>query len=113
MPGARVLVEDFHEDTFLTEDFRSIRDFLKSLQSSANAELLSSCEHHGQKVGTIRAVLDKKKVTTYLLILSTVALLIGIVVGLTFPHAEIGSIISTATVGLACLLQACVAWCQQ
>ena len=114
--GERVLVKDFQEDPFLTEDFQRNKDLLKSLQTTVDTRItghVSVNNLKGYRILVIRTVLNKDRVAICLLVLSTIALFTGIVVGVTFPHADIGSIASTATIALACLLQACIAWCQR
>ncbi len=91
---------------------------LETLRSNLDRELLHACEHvtnnlQGHATVVIRTVLDKVRVATFLLVFSALALVVGIALAIAFPKAEIGSIISTATIALACLLQACVAWCQR
>lgn len=107
----------FREDLVLTHELQSRDVSLDHLQSNLDPELLYDCEHtpnslHGHTAVVIRTVLDKSRVATFLLIFSALALVVGIALAIAFPMAEIGSIISTATIALACLLQACVAWCQ-
>ncbi|KAI4183039.1 MAG: hypothetical protein LQ346_006422 [Caloplaca aetnensis] len=110
----KVVLGHFREDHVLQGKDIS----LETLQSDLDRELLHACEHttnslQGHTAVVIRTVLDKARVATCLLMFSALALVVGIALAITFPKAEIGSIISTATIALACLLQACVAWCQR
>lgn len=112
--GHRVILEDFREDVFSTQNLRSVNGLLEGLSSNVN--LLHTCKHTGNDLQghaaiVIRTALDKTKVATCLLVLSSFALFVGIGLAVAFPQAGIGGIISTATIALACLLQACVAWC--
>lgn len=114
----RVVLSDFREDLVLTYELRSNGGSIATLlQSNPDQELLYACEHtinnlQGVVAVVIRTMLDRAKVATFLLVFSALALVVGIALAIAFPTVEIGSIISTATIALACLLQACVAWCQ-
>lgn len=117
MPDRKVSLGGFREDPVLTSEFRDRERFLEALWSNADMAHLYTCENTaddipGHYAVVIRTVLDKTKVAFYLLIPSTAALVVGLVLAVVFPLAAIGGTISTATIALACLLQACVAWCQ-
>lgn len=116
-PALKVIVDNFCEDLYFTEVFNNPGGFLDQLQSAAEVEDLHAAnpigkdDLRGHATIVIRTVLDKTKVATYLLGASATTLAVGLVIGILCPNTDLGSTISTATIALACLLQACVAWC--
>ncbi len=116
-PALGVIVDNFCEDLYFTEIFNNSGGSLDQLQSAVEVEDLHATNRigkddlRGQATIVIRTVLDKTKVATYLLGASATTLAVGLVLGILFPNTDLGSTISTATIALACLLRACVAWC--